>query len=200
MTGLLYHAELVRRGTHLTPLAVPYTVHAVPYYKTLGLVCQEGWTFSSRHASAIITSNGGETMADDQTTGSRIKKRREEIGMSLNQLAEKSHVAKGYLWDLENTTTKDSRPSAETLFKVAEALGTSAADLLGKRVSAPQDPDVPPSLREFAAEKNLTESDVRMLAAVQYRGDRPDTKEDWEFIYESIRRTILGKAKKRGQS
>jgi hypothetical protein len=31
---------------------------------------------------------------------------------------------------------------------------------------------------------------VEMLASIQYRGKRPDTVEDWRFIFESIKRTL----------
>lgn len=139
-------------------------------------------------------------MTDAQTVGDRIKKRREELRISLNQLAEKSGVAKGYIWELENGTSKDARPSADTLFKIADALGTSTADLLGKRVRPRSRITIPPSLKAFAERNNLPESDVKMLAAVQYRGERPETEEDWQYIYESIRRTILGRGKRSGGS
>jgi len=134
---------------------------------------------------------------DGQTMGQRMKQRREELQISLTQLSEKSGVAKGYLWELENEKSdKDVRPSADTVFKIAEALGTSAADLLGKKVQQTFTPDIPDTLRQFAEAHDLTEADVEMLAHIEFRGEKPETKEDWQYIYESIRRTILGKDKK----
>ena len=138
---------------------------------------------------------------DGQTMGQRIKRRREELHISLNQLSEKSGVAKGWLWEIENEKRdKDVRPSAETLFKIAEALGTSAADLLGKKIQQNTTPDRPDALKSFAQENDLTDADVEMLARIEFRGEKPETKEDWQYIYESIRRTILGKGKKGDQT
>jgi transcriptional regulator with XRE-family HTH domain len=133
----------------------------------------------------------------DQTMGHRIKKRREELQMSLTQLSEKSGVAKGYLWELENEKSdKDVRPSAGTVFKIAEALGTSAADLLGKKIQQTSKPEIPNTLKQFAEAEDLTEADVEMLARIEFRGEKPETQDDWQYIYESIRRTILGKRRK----
>jgi len=138
---------------------------------------------------------------DDQTIGQRIKQRREELQISLTQLSEKSGVAKGYLWELENEKSdKDVRPSAGTVFKIAEALGTSAADLLGKKIQQTSTPDIPDTLRQFAEVQDLTEADVKMLARIEFRGEKPETENDWQYIYESIRRTILGKGKKGEQA
>jgi len=138
---------------------------------------------------------------DGQTIGQRIKRRREELQMSLNQLSEKSGVAKGWLWKLENgKRDKDVRPSADTVFKIAEALGTSAADLLGKKIRQTTTPDIPDTLKSFAQGHDLTDADVEMLARIEFRGEKPETKGDWQYIYESIRRTILGKGKKGEQA
>jgi transcriptional regulator with XRE-family HTH domain len=138
---------------------------------------------------------------DGQTMGQRIKQRREELQISLTQLSEKAGVAKGYIWELENENSdKDVRPSADTVFKIAEALGTSAADLLGKKIQQTSTPDIPDTLRQFAEAQDLTEADVEMLARIEFRGEKPETKDDWQYIYESIRRTILGKGKKGEQA
>jgi transcriptional regulator with XRE-family HTH domain len=160
-----------------------------------GKLCQAVFVFSLATSDGIILVKGGENVADDQTVGQRIKHRREELGLSLSQLAEKAGVAKSYLWELENDAAKAPRPSGETLFKLAEALGTTVADLLGRPVHRKNASRIPETLRAFAQQENLTEGDLRMLAVIEYRGERPDTVEDWRYIYESIKRTILGKAK-----
>jgi transcriptional regulator with XRE-family HTH domain len=117
--------------------------------------------------------------------------------MSLNQLSEKAGVAKGYLWELEDDKgTKSVRPSADTIFKIAEALGTSAADLLGKKIQQTPTYEIPENLKLFADKYHLPEADIEMLAGIQFRGEKPETQEDWQYIYESIRRTIVGKGTK----
>ncbi len=119
--------------------------------------------------------------------GARIHKYREDVGLSLSQLANKSGISKGYLWTLENGD-EHSRPSANTLYAIAEALGVLMSDLLGRTLTHEVDvSDIPVSLSDFARERDLPEADVRMLASVQFRGERPSTTRRWEYIYNAIR-------------
>jgi transcriptional regulator with XRE-family HTH domain len=106
--------------------------------------------------------------------------------MSLNALAAETKISKSYLWSLENDPTA-SRPSGDTLYKVAQALGVTMSALLGRRLLTETTTAVPKGLQELADELSLTERDVRMLAAIQFRGDRPRTKERWRYIYNAIR-------------
>jgi transcriptional regulator with XRE-family HTH domain len=129
---------------------------------------------------------GGDGGAAGGTVGGRIRRFREDRGLSLSQLAEKAGVSKGYLSALENDPSA-RRPSAETLYAVAAALGVTIADLLGRRLLAEQAAAIPESLLEFAAEAGLPEADVRMLASIHFRGEQPRTKERWRYIYTAIR-------------
>lgn len=125
--------------------------------------------------------------------GQQIKRRREEQGLSLTDLARLSGVSKGYLSEIEGNPA--ARPSAATLFKIASALGTSVGELLGKGGpdTQPADLDIPESLREFATEAALPDAEIRMLAGIRYRGKAPKTKDDWRYIYESIRLRTEGR-------
>ncbi len=118
--------------------------------------------------------------------GGRIRRYRKERGLNLTRLAEQSGVSKGYLSALENDAHA-RRPSAETLYAVARALGVTMADLLGRELLSAANTDIPDSLREFAEEENLPETDVRMLSAIRFRGETPRTKERWRYIYTAIR-------------
>jgi transcriptional regulator with XRE-family HTH domain len=123
--------------------------------------------------------------------GERITQRRQEKNLSLAELARRAEVSKGYLHSIESGETQ--RPSAETLFKIANALSTTIADLLGEASITHEDDGIliiPDTLREFAEIENLTSADVQMLARIEYRGKRPDTVDDWRFIFESIKRTL----------
>jgi transcriptional regulator with XRE-family HTH domain len=121
-----------------------------------------------------------------ETVGERIRRYREDKGMSLNALAVETGIAKSYLWSLENDATA-TRPSGDTLYKIASAVGVTMLALLGRELSTNPPRNVPAGLREFAKEYGLPESDVNMLANIQFRGDRPQTKERWEYIYNAIR-------------
>lgn len=125
--------------------------------------------------------------------GQQIKRRREEQGLSLTDLARLAGVSKGYLSEMENN--RSARPSAATLFKIASALGTSVGELLGKSGPDSQSVnfDIPESLRQFAEEANLPDAEIRMLAGIRYRGKQPKTADDWRYIYESIRLRTEGR-------
>lgn len=121
----------------------------------------------------------------DESIGDRIRRYRGDAGLSLSQLAMSAGVSKGYLWSLENAAGK--RPSAETLYSIAKALGVTMSSLLGRRLLTKHPTDIPSSLQEFADAKRLPESDVRMLSGIEFRGVRPRTRERWEHIYNAIR-------------
>lgn len=126
--------------------------------------------------------------------GQEIKRRREEQGLSLTDLARLSSVSKGYLSEIESNPT--ARPSAATLFKIASALGTSVGELLGRRGNGDSergDLEIPEGLRQFADEVRLPDAEIRMLAGIRYRGKPPKTADDWRYIYESIRLRTEGR-------
>jgi transcriptional regulator with XRE-family HTH domain len=117
--------------------------------------------------------------------GDHIRRFREERGLSLSQLAAEAGVSKGYVWNLENTQDA-RRPSADTLYAIAKALGVTMSDLMGRKLLPAAAPQVPDSLREYAVEEGLPEADLYMLASIQFRGEQPCTKERWRYIYTAI--------------
>lgn len=119
--------------------------------------------------------------------GTRIKQRREQKGIPAAELARLAEISKPYLSELENGHA--ARPSVAVLFRIAKALGTTAADLMGEEIQ-PTNGTISPTLREFAASEGLPAEDVRMLARIRFRGEQPQTPEDWRFLYESIKRSI----------
>lgn len=128
-------------------------------------------------------------MADTPPVGQRIKERREELGWSLSKLAAQANVSKGYLWSLEKGET-DARPSGRTLYRIAEALGVTMSDLLGRQVLIESSQERPLELLAFAKRENLPETDIEMLASINFRGKRPATEQDWAFIYRAIRTSV----------
>lgn len=52
--------------------------------------------------------------------GDKLRKRRQEFGLSLQQLADASGSSKSYIWELEHKN--HARPSGDKLSKIAEAL------------------------------------------------------------------------------
>ena len=109
---------------------------------------------------------------------------RAEKGLSLTELATNAGVSKSYLSTVENGT--GSRPGAAVLHKLAQALGVTLADVLGREVQATKTGDIPPSLRQFAREHDLPEADIEMLAGIKFRGETPRDASSWSFIYRAI--------------
>ena len=73
---------------------------------------------------------GGETMNNlQEKLAQTIRSRRHDMGMSQEQLAEKSHISRSFLSAIE--APKTVRPfSLEVLFNIAEALDVSPGDLI----------------------------------------------------------------------
>ena len=121
---------------------------------------------------------------------SNIKKYRELRGLSLPELARRAEVSKAFLWEMESGNAK--RPGAETLFRIAAALGVTMAHLMGKEpaVSAVPgiEPEVNEGLRAFINERRrqgqpLEADEIHSLSLVQLKGGRPQTKEQWALVY-----------------
>jgi transcriptional regulator with XRE-family HTH domain len=128
--------------------------------------------------------------------GKRIGSLRQMRGMSIPALAAAAGVSKGYLWQLE--TGEDPNPSLGVLTKIAVALETTAAELLGQPTvrakNLPIPERLPTGLKDFLETQKrkgdpVPENIVRVLAQLQARGLK-----DWEFLYEAIKRTTPGKS------
>lgn len=146
---------------------------------------------SSRSASQVRSDKKQqqhEYPASDQPSefGRRLRSFRDDRGLSLSALAHQTGLSKGYLSSLE-TQHEPRRPSAEVLYTIAQTLGVTMSDLMGRKLLAAAASQVPPSLEVYAAEDNLTEADIAMLASIQFRGEQPKTPARWRYIYQSIR-------------
>lgn len=117
----------------------------------------------------------------------RVRQRRLEKGWNAVELAHAAEISKGYLSEIESGQA--SRPSGGVLFRLANALGTTVADLLEKE-TRPATRPAHSSLHVFAERAGLPEEDVQMLAQIRFRGEQPVTPEDWAYLYESIKRSM----------
>src|SRR5262245_39842809 len=127
-------------------------------------------------------------MANNSATGAglgaRIRGYREDKGLTQTALADAAGLSKTYLSELESGAGR--RPSGDVLLRLADALGVTIADLLGRRI-APAADTLPDGLAEFANQHGLPEADVAMLASIRFRGDPPRTARRWQHIYDAIR-------------
>jgi len=133
----------------------------------------------------------GDKSRDATALAQRMAAARRDKGLSVAKLAELAGVSRAYIHQIENGECP--RPSAQVLFSIAAALGTSIAHLLGRAAKGPEPEAVviPDGLRQFAAEQpDLRPEDVEMLARIRLRGRQPKTAQDWAYLWESIRRTV----------
>lgn len=127
-------------------------------------------------------------MTKHETIGQRIRRFREDAGLSASELAEKTGIAKSYLSALENSEDDEKRrPGANTLYAIAKELGVAMSDLLGKPILIQNRHERPESLESFARDQGLPEADIEMLAGIRFRGEEPKTPERWKFIYQAIK-------------
>ena len=122
----------------------------------------------------------------------QIKQRRIDRHLSKAELARQAHISRGYMSQLEDPTRR-IKPSADVLYRIAFALGTSPGDLLEHSPKTQGDDEglvvIPLGLRQLALEEDLSMAEVHMLAGLHYRGRRPVTKKSWWYILEAIRRS-----------
>jgi len=95
----------------------------------------------------------------------RLKELRLKKAKSLQDLADEIGASKAHVWDLE--TGRSRNPTIELLAKLAQALGTSIADLVGENPEgANESPEVVAMYRDL---KGLTENDRETIRLMMDR-------------------------------
>jgi transcriptional regulator with XRE-family HTH domain len=132
----------------------------------------------------------------------KLRKLRDDKGMSLDDVADAAKVSKTYLWQLEQDTTGSKKPSADVLLRIANALSTTLANLLSLETVQVQDHpiELPRSLRDFqdrmAKQKTpLSAGDLRDLATMKFRGSQPQTADEWHQLYLVLANAVRKKEK-----
>ncbi|WP_336071906.1 helix-turn-helix transcriptional regulator [Nitratireductor rhodophyticola] len=100
--------------------------------------------------------------------GEKLRKRRLELGLTLDQLAEKIGSRKAYVWQLENK--KPAKPSGELLLKIANVLDIAAEFLIDDSVEVPTGKHVEIALARGARNRNLTQADLDKLFKISDAG------------------------------
>lgn len=129
------------------------------------------------------------------TIGQRLREIRRERELTLKQIADKSVLTLTYLSDVERDQT---RPSLKSLLRIAGALEVSMTDLLNgvEEFGKATDEALPAGLRELkddpALAGQLDDEWLQTLQRLNYRGKRPQTKEEWREIFMYLRRILNG--------
>lgn len=128
------------------------------------------------------------------TVGERIRNRRQELGWTIERLADDAKISKGFLSDLENGKRS---VSADYLLEIAQTLGVTLDFLMKGDRSAPKavDVQVPSSLSVFAKHAGLTFAqtlmilDMRRQIVAHRSATQSDDLEqfDWKRFYEAVK-------------
>lgn len=125
--------------------------------------------------------------------GERIRTLRTEKNMTLPTLADRAGLSKGLISKLENND--DSNPSLATLYKIAEALEITVADILEtekaqlKRIIPEEQPHWQKGLIEYLNSQNKQPDPDILNAMYVLRNRKAAETEDlegWKFLYRSI--------------
>lgn len=131
------------------------------------------------------------------TVGARIRRRREELGWTQDQLARKANISKSFLSDVENGKRN---VGADKLLDISRALNRSLDYLMtGKDADSseplPSEVQIPKALAKFAADASISFRDALALLEMQNqiiahrsnvkRGDLEDV--DWQKFYEAVK-------------
>jgi transcriptional regulator with XRE-family HTH domain len=117
------------------------------------------------------------TTAPD-SLGSRIRVARTGRGWSLAEVARRTGLSRAYINAIENG--RSSRPGAETIVRLEEALGPLV--VRGRETLI----EVPPGLKSLAKSQSLSTGEIQILAGLRVRGYQPQTEERWRFIYDAL--------------
>lgn len=124
----------------------------------------------------------------------KLRALRKAKGLSISKLANVSGISVPYLRQIENGIRMN--PSGEVLRKLALALGSTVADLIGAPVIISEVAlgEAPASLQSLAREKGeqlgLRQEDLEMLRQIHFRWRQPTTEEDWELIFLFLKRLL----------
>lgn len=123
---------------------------------------------------------------DPKELGYRVFQHRKNLGLSQNALAEQAGISRNYVSLIERGEARNV--SVSVLNNLANALGITPAELSGQ--SGWVDTLIPPALREFALKNDLSYDTADRLARIPMRGREPKTVEQWEQLYNLVRKYL----------
>lgn len=124
--------------------------------------------------------------------GENLRRLRKLKNYTLVQVSQQTGISVSFLSDMERDRTK---PSLDTLGKLAECYQVSVNDLLGDADTGGggNRPLYPAGLQEFLDETSVDSDIVDLLMTMESRAKhRASSKEDWKQYYYSLK-TILGR-------
>jgi transcriptional regulator with XRE-family HTH domain len=150
---------------------------------------------------------------DGTFSGARLRRIREQQGLSRQALAVRAGLSRAYVYSLEQGNENDEgarRPSYDVVARLARSLGVEAAALIetrpafaefaamtamaapsaGLEAEMPAEGTIPPSLAEAADRFDIPPNDVAELARLSYRGRQPRAALDWAHLWLALRKAV----------
>jgi transcriptional regulator with XRE-family HTH domain len=119
--------------------------------------------------------------------GKRLRHLRRAKGLSLDGLASRTGISRAYLWKLESRP--EVNPSLDRLQSLADALGTTAGNLIpSKESDRGMDSPIPESLQQCQEIYGLSDDDTDDLARILFRGGHSTKMCDWFQLYCELKR------------
>jgi len=112
--------------------------------------------------------------------GRQVQAKRREKELSQTELGDLVGISRNYVSMIERGEAENI--SMKIVNQLAIVLGTSPSELTGESILVM----IPPSLREFALEKNLSYEVIDKLARIPRRGKEPKTAKEWNELFDSI--------------
>lgn len=119
--------------------------------------------------------------------GDRLKSIRKEKKLTLKEVSNITKISLAFLSDIERC---DAKPSLDTLTKLAEFYKMTLAELLAHTEESRPEKIFPTNLLELQKEIGLSDEWMNTLSSVQYRGNQPNTKEEWYTLYLNLKQLL----------
>jgi transcriptional regulator with XRE-family HTH domain len=117
--------------------------------------------------------------------GENVRRERKKQGYSQADLAEKVDISRTYLSQIEQGRAQNL--SLRLAQRLSTVLGIKSPYQEDDEEEEKDEEDIPQSLRELAVEDGPPPEDVRMLAGIEYRGERPQDPQQWRILYNVIK-------------
>lgn len=125
--------------------------------------------------------------------GQRIRELRKRRGETLKQTSNGINLSVSYLSDIERGRTK---PSLHTLEVLARYFSMSLTDLLsgiefaGEQTENALPPGLSDLLNDVELSKGIDDDWKELLAKINLRGKRPQTKLEWYDLYSYLKKIL----------
>lgn len=126
---------------------------------------------------------------DAKELGRQVLTRRKEMGWSQEELGDLADISRNYVSLIERGEADSV--SMKVIHQLAVAFGVTAAQLTGEAEDQSM-VMIPPELREFGLENNLSYEAIDRLAKIPRRGREPKSVKEWQDIYNAISQFIEG--------